>query len=262
MYNFIAKQKIVWIHIEIEKKYANNPHFAKAYHYFDKIVCVSNASADSFRKTFPDLKDKVMTVYNRININQILSLSQQNTEDRLPLLQPSIVSVCRLNTQKRVDRCILVAKLLKDMNVNFTWYVIGDGDPEMYTLLTDMIKTNQLETQFVLYGKTANPYYLIKQATICALLSDFEGYATFINEARVLQKPIVATNFTAIEEQIVNHVSGMIIDKEDLPAIANALKLLLENETLRDEMSHEILLDETHNQQVLRQTLELLNAHD
>lgn len=259
MYNFVAKRKIVWIHIEIEKKYANNQDFAMAYDSFDKIVCVSQASADSFRRTFPELEKRVNTVYNRINIERILSLSNDNTENRPCLAQPAIVTVARLNSQKRIDRCVMVARILKDMRVNFNWYIIGDGEPETYHELSKMITDNQLDDQFILYGKTSNPYYLINQATVCALLSDFEGYATFINEARILKKAIVATDFTAIEEQIINNKSGMIVDRFDHVKIAQSIALLLQDEKLRHSMSTAITLDETHNQAVLAQTLQLLD---
>lgn len=261
MYNFIAKRKIVWIHIEIEKKYANNPHFAKAYKSFDKIVCVSEASANSFKKCFPEINNRVTTIYNRINIVRINELAALNTENRTELMQPAIVTVARLNAQKRIDRCIRVAKILKDRQVEFTWYIIGDGETATYTSLSALIHDNQLEKHFILYGKTSNPYYLIKQAKVCALLSDFEGYATYINEARVLKKAIVATDFTAIEEQIVNNTSGIIVDRNDHEKIADSIELLLKDEVMRENMSTAIALDESHNQEVLKQTLAIL-AYD
>lgn len=257
-YNFTAKKKIVWIHIEIEKKYQNNPHFKNGYAAFDQIVCVSKASARSFERTFPELSSKVITIYNRINIDRILDLASKNTENRIMLEKNAIVTVCRLNIQKRVDRCIEVAKILKDLKVNFNWYIVGDGSEEMIQQLDMMIKENQLQDQFILYGKTSNPYFLINQAKVCVLLSDFEGYATFINEARVLKKPIVATNFTAIDEQIENEVSGYYFKKDDLKNIAETIKLLLNDENLSKKIASAIPLDQSHNEMVLHQTLGLL----
>ena len=59
-----------------------------------------------------------------------------------------------------------------------------------------------MEQTFTLLGKKENPYPYMKQADYFCLFSEYEGYGMVLEEAKILQKPILITNTAAKEAHI------------------------------------------------------------
>ena len=53
-------------------------------------------------------------------------------------------------------------------------------------------------------GVKENPYPYIKKADIYVQPSRYEGKSIAIDEAKILKKPIVVTNFSTAKDQIEN----------------------------------------------------------
>ena len=100
----------------------------------------------------------------------------------------TIVSVGRLSNEKGFDLAVEASKILKDKNINFRWYFIGDGNQR--EALEQKIKSYQLQNHVLLLGLKDNPYPYIKKAKIYAQTSRFEGKSIAIDEAKILRKPI------------------------------------------------------------------------
>jgi len=116
---------------------------------------------------------------------------------------------------------------------SFCWsIVIGEGSER--AALEQQIKEEKLEGKFVLLGEKENPYPYISNATIYAQTSRFEGRSSTINEAKILAKPIVVTNFDSVFEQIQSGVNGLIVEK-DADAIADAIVKLLNDTALQTQ---------------------------
>lgn len=111
--------------------------------------------------------------------------------------QICLVTVARLVEQKGIDRWIRVHSKLKKEGKNITVFVIGDGP--LKQTLQDQIKKEGLQDSFYLLGKQTNPYPYIKMADYFCLFSYFEGYGMVLEEAKILNKPILITNTAAIE---------------------------------------------------------------
>ena len=59
-----------------------------------------------------------------------------------------------------------------------------------------------LEEHFYLIGLKSNPYPYLKQADIYVQPSRFEGKSIALDEAKILNKPIVVTNYSTAKDQI------------------------------------------------------------
>ena len=92
-----------------------------------------------------------------------------------------------------------IAKQLVD-KFNFKWYIIGDG-PEK-SKLKRKIEEFALQETIILLGKQDNPYKYLAQADLYALPSMYESYPTVINEALVLNIPIISNDIPSIHEMI------------------------------------------------------------
>ena len=73
--------------------------------------------------------------------------------------------------------------------------------------------------------------------------SRFEGKWIAIDEAKILNKPILVTNFSTVRDQIANNKTGHIVEMSP-EAIANGIVELMTNKQLAKSLS-ENLANET-----------------
>ena len=119
--------------------------------------------------------------------------------------------------------------ILKERGVEFVWYVIGDG--EYRESMVDYITNHSLNDTFVLLGKKSNPYPYFKKARIYVQTSRREGFGLSIAEARLLNCPVVTTEFGAVWDQMVQGENGLVVSLEP-DAIADAIEKLLNDKEL------------------------------
>ena len=135
---------------------------------------------------------------------------------------------------KGLLRMVEVHRRLLDAGVQHTWHVLGDG-PD-HDLLEQAIEEQGVSGTFKLHGAIANPFPYYRFADICAVLSRYEGLCGVVNEARVLERPVIATRFSGIEEQIEDGVNGLIVE-QDVDAICDGLALLMRDAGLREQLA-------------------------
>ncbi len=238
-----ASKKIGFIHndytmLQLDKK-IDYPYFLKS----DYIVTISEVCQAILKEVFPDFASKITLMHNISLPETIKKLADQTTE--LSNEDFNIVSIGRLHEQKGFDIAIKACKILVDRGLNVKWYVIGEGGQRGY--LETLIKANQLEDTFILLGLKENPYSYVRMATIYAHPSRFEGKSIAIDEAKILHKPILVTNFPSAKDQIENGTTGVIVAM-DPQAIATGIENLLLNKefaySLVENLQNEILGNE------------------
>lgn len=164
-------------------------------------------------------------IYNYINFESVIEKSEKKQEEYFNKNTMNFVTVTRLVEQKAIDRLINVHKKLIDEKLNHSIYVIGDGP--LKEALQQEIKENKVEDTFKLLGKKENPYPYIKNADYFCLLSYFEGYGMAIEEAKILEKPIIITN-TAAREAVKSYKNSTILENSE-KAIYEGLKQIIIN---------------------------------
>jgi glycosyltransferase involved in cell wall biosynthesis len=214
-----AKKKATWLHDE-------KPYWMKSVQKYlceyDKIYGVSQAVVDAFCREYPHYKDKAAVFYNVIDIEEIKRKSEQ--DEIIPFKESfSIVTVGRLTEQKGYDIAIKAASILKKRKINFAWYAIGGGRDEKK--LKKLVEKYCLENQFVFLGRKKNPYPYMRQAQFFCLLSEFEGYGMVIEEAKILNKPIIITD-TAAREAVQNYENSIIVNNNEEAIYAEIKEVL------------------------------------
>lgn len=229
-------KKITWIHNDISKVFGRSLKSKikriidrGIYEKYDTLVFVSLDNLDKFNKVYDDiLLPHERVIYNYINADRILSLSQENEQYKniYDKNEINIVQVSRLVEQKAIDRLIKVhAKLIKE-GLQHHIYIVGDGPQK--DKLNKLIKENNVEKTFTLLGAKKNPYPYIKDADYFCLFSNFEGYPMVVEEAKILKKYIATTN-TAAREVLLNYPENSIIVNNDEEGIEKAIKELVNN---------------------------------
>lgn len=228
------RKKVAWVHNDIGQVFGKNLKSKikiridkKCYSNYNDIVFVSEDNKKEFEKIY-NLNNNRIVIQNYISSERVLEKSKQDFENIFEKEKINFLTVARLTNQKAIDRLIKVhSKLIKD-GFDHNFFVIGDG-PEKEKL-KEMIKLYDVEKTFKLLGKKNNPYPYIKHCNIFALLSYFEGYGMVLEEAKILNKPIIITN-TAARESVSTYKKSYIVDNTEegiYKGIKNSIKLLEE----------------------------------
>lgn len=234
-----AARKIGWVHIDYDKL-GMDPDFDV--YYFDKldhIVTVSEECAHILKKRFPEQRNKVNTIYNIVSpkvINRMVNQGEDDVYNRNGD-EVIILSIGRLHAQKGFETAIEACAMLVAQNYNVRWYIIGEGDER--EKLTALIHKYRMENHFFLLGLRSNPYPYIKQSDIYAQPSKFEGKSIAIDEAKILSKPILVTNFSTAKDQIEDGKNGLIVEM-DSSSVARGIMRLIDDRDLRSKLIHHL----------------------
>nr|WP_297099322.1 glycosyltransferase [Thermomonas sp.] len=201
----------------------------------DGYICVSAFVEDAMASAFPAIRKKLVTIYNLLapeQMRQGLNAGIHPFGDAPGVIR--LLSVCRLEeSQKALLRMVEVHRRLLDAGLPHEWHVLGDGPDR--GMLEQAIEAQGVAETFKLHGSITNPFPYYKHADICAVLSRFEGLCGVVNEARVLERPVIATRFAGVVEQIDDGVNGLIVE-QDVDAICAGLASLLRDAGLRERL--------------------------
>ncbi|MGE6595912.1 glycosyltransferase [Bacillus proteolyticus] len=226
-----ANKKIGFIHTDYDKL-GMDPNIDRGYfRSLDHIVTVSEECANVLKQRFSIYNDKIGVIHNIVSPSTINKMSQEKVD--LERKGVKLVSVGRLSHEKGFDLAIEACKNLVGDGYEIKWYIIGEGEGR--GKLEKMIEENHLQDHFLLLGLKENPYPYIREADIYVQPSRFEGKSIAIDEAKILHKPIVVTNFSTAKDQIKNEENGLIIDM-DAHSLSEGIKKLIHNEELRNKL--------------------------
>lgn len=227
-----AKKKIAWIntsyHLEkIEKQYQKNK-----YQEFNKIVLVSNSAKNIFKEVYPEFEEKLEIIYD---INNPKIMKEMSKIGRiLPVGdEVKLLTIGRLAKGKAYDIALEACKILKDRGIKFKWYTLGKGP--LKEEIEQKIDELGLKEHFILLGVTPNPYGYIKSADMYVQTSRFEGFGLAIAEARILNIPVVTTEFDAVYNQMVQRKNG-IVTQMNAQSVADGIMELIENSELKNSI--------------------------
>ncbi|UJF28773.1 glycosyltransferase [Kaistella sp. 97-N-M2] len=203
----ISQNKIGFIHTYYPKLKTDLQFDQTYFSALNKVLLVSKHCEIDFKTVFPEFASKSMVLHNINSPHLIRNLSVQLNPD---LKSNAVISVGRLETVKGFDLAVEAAHILQQDKVDFHWYIIGDGNEKRS--LEQQIATYHLENHFTFLGLKANPYPYIKNAKIFVQPSRYEGKSIAIDEAKILAKPIILTDFTTARDQVENGVTGIICE--------------------------------------------------
>ena len=251
-----ATKKYAWVNVSYRLNYEDKVFQEKYYDKYNKIVAVSDSAQDIFIETFPKYKDSTCVIYDINDSNMINKMSNigDTYEDKFEGIR--ILTIGRLAHQKGYDIALEACKILKSRGIKFRWYVLGKGqlEPE----IKKYIYENNLDEEFKLLGITSNPYKYIKDCDIYVQTSRFEGFGLAIAEARMLNVPVVTTEFDAVYNQMIDGKNGLVV-KMNATAVAEGICELINNKKLYDNIVSYLTQEKKGNTEELDKFYSLIN---
>ncbi len=221
-------KKIQWIHTD----YAHWSEFSEwskavtrndrsIYETYDEIVVLSEFCKNGLLKKLPSTAEKVRVIPNLVDGTKILKLVSVSSSVLMGGDYLKLVTVARIDHEKRIGRVLDLALELKRRNIDFKWYVIGDG-PEREAL-EEKNQEMGLSECVIFMGYMNNPYPIMAKCDELVLLSKYEGTPVTIDEAMVLGIGVVAPDIGGISEQLRHYTAKCLIDPENLQESADGI---------------------------------------
>lgn len=204
---FTKEYKIVSIHSTKSKEFTDNTFlnrlsklsYKTSYYFLDKVVCISKAIKEDLLQNcgfaFPE---KLKVIYNPHHIAEIEKMAEiplETEEEKKIFQKKTILFLGRLTTVKSPWHLLKAFSLLKNADCNLVF--VGDGAPDVLEYMNQLVGQLGLNEKVFFLGRKSNPYQYLKQASVLALSSKYEGTPNVIVEAIACGIPVVSSNCTA-----------------------------------------------------------------
>ncbi len=242
-----AKKKIGFIHNDYSKSDYRYYKIDKEYFYkLDYLATISDECVKVLKDYFPNLKDKIICIPNIVSCDYIDNLSKEYYPEEMKDKDwKYLVTTCRISiNDKGLDLIVECAKYFKDLNKKIKWIIVGGGGEE--DKLRDLIALNKVEQYVVITGQKNNPYPYVRNCDLFVQPSRFEGKSISVDEAKLLCKPILITDYSTAKDQIINNENGVIC-KIDSDEIANNIINLLNDTSLCDKFVSKLKMTKKSN---------------
>lgn len=177
--------------------------------YFSDVVITQSLSMDQDLKNY--IKRKTNVIHNPIPSNEILSLIKEKPSINFNNNFFNIISVGRLEYEKDYKTAILSISKLKRKIKNIKYYILGEGN--LKNKLEIYANSLGVADDIVFLGYIKNPYSLMKNSNVLLLTSLYEGFSNVILESLFLNVPVVATNSTGGNKEIIlNGKNGFLTE--------------------------------------------------
>lgn len=203
VYFFHSDYSKIDIDADLERQYVDKA---------DSIITVSNVCRKSLVHLFPEKAEDIYVLANLSSSKLIHKLALQYYPGEFDVSHKKlkIVSVGRLEAVKGFDLAVKAAGICKKKGMEFMWIIVGEGNERRN--LEVLIKEMQVSDCFRLVGLKENPYPYIYYSDILIQTSRLEGKSVVLDEARILGKPAIITNYNSANDQIRNGIDGLIVD--------------------------------------------------
>lgn len=191
----------------------------------DLITTVANSVAKELKEYYSCL-DGITVVGN--GVNEKIFAPNKNKPDEKYILYTG-----RLGYRKGLFDLIECGKYICNKYSDVNFIIVGDG--MLRNELQMRIKNLELDRRIIIKGHVSKSELieLYQNATIFVMPSHYEGLPTVLLEAMACGLPIVSTAVSGNLDVIENDKNGLLIPPKSPKEMANAISLLLEDDSLR-----------------------------
>lgn len=207
---------------------------------YKKIIANSNYISNLLIKYNLANKERVITIYNGIDVEELLSpIIDKNKEKKaLKISEDSkiIGIIGRLVPTKGIDLFVQTAEELAQINNNFTFLIVGDGpNRKEYEEMTRRIKT-KVDIRFIGWQKDIER--ILPIFDIFLFTSRGESFGIVLLEAMASGVPIVGFDIPGANEVVEKNVSAILVKPYDISKLVDAVLDVNSNSMLYNTLSN------------------------
>ena len=156
---------------------------------------------------------------------------------------PKLLLVGRLSSQKNIELAINAIAELKRQNIKVELWLAGDGQLErsLKNLTRDLKLRNQVKFLGRVESEKLIKFY--QDADMVIQTSFEEGFSSVLIEAMASGTPLIASDIQGTRSIVKNAYNGLLIDPRSVKSLTQAVKQLLQDDSLRESMVQNALND-------------------
>lgn len=201
-----ADEKIVFYHTSVDDLHEMHELVLPG---FDKIAALHEDQQKLLNKWYPRHSSKISVVENYTD-KELITIQSKEFNVDMPENKLILCSCGRFSSEKGFDMAVEAAKILKNNNIDFIWYFVGDG-PEKEKL-QNLIQKYGLEENIIITGMQKNPYPYMAACNIYVQPSYLEALGLTMLEAHRLNKPVITTATVGGNKLVENKKNGIICE--------------------------------------------------
>lgn len=190
-------------------------------------VAVSESTAEDLVKRGMD-GGSIRVVHNGVDVDRY-----RPDPGITPFQRPTILYLGRLKRYKRIDLVLRAVATLRERDVPCDLLVAGEGDER--PRLEELARALDLEdrAEFLGWVSEERKLELLRRAWVHVLTSEKEGWGISNLEAGACGTPTVASDSPGLRDSVVEGTTGRLVPHGDVGALADAIKALLTDRSLR-----------------------------
>jgi glycosyltransferase involved in cell wall biosynthesis len=197
----------------------------------DKVLTVSEAVRDLCIAEEGLPPEKVVTVYNGVDLGRLSSLPpdrQLRQRFGFAATDPIITSVANVRRIKGLETLIAAAGIVCREIPSARFLIVGgENEPDYGRELRETIKSMRLESNVIFTGLVESAIPMLKVSQVFCLLSRAEGFSNALLEGMACSLPCVASRVGGNAEAVVEEDTGFIVAAGDHQAAAERMLQLL-----------------------------------
>ncbi len=200
------------------------PHQKKMYQWtssrFDKVIAVSNSIWPYIQSDRGMDKSRIQTIYYGVDLRKFAAAEPYHDRS-----QYVFGTAARLVHQKGHTFLLEAIPEVVNEYPQARWVFAGTGDKEAE--LMDTCRRKGIESYVTFLGRRNDVPELLADWDAFVLPSLWEGFPNVLLEAMARCRPVVATRVEGSEELVLHEQTGLLVDKENPAALAQAMKQIL-----------------------------------
>ena len=205
----------------------------------DRIIAVSNASADAF-KDMKNRDKKLMVINNSLDMNEFKVTEDIRGELGISSDDIIIGIVGQISRLKGHDVFLRAASIILEKNKNVKFLVVGNIRRERdQELCEELINRLNIREHVVFTGYRQDIANIMSAIDILAFPTLKESFGRSAIEAMALGKPVVASNVGGVPEIVIDGKIGILVSPGDAEELANGLLELITDKKKREDMGKE-----------------------
>ena len=210
---------------------------------FTRIIAISEVVRKSLIIDMNVDPNRIIVIHNGIDLDKYYqNLPSANDLLYIKESNKSILGfIGRMETYKRPDLFINVAREIIEIKKEFYFIMVGDG-PKMDEC-RKMISNYGIDSYFILLGFRRDIANILKLFDGLFFTSSGEGFGIVILEAMAMGMPVFAINDGAISEIITHKKNGILLDTTEPELTAQEITRYFEDKSLIEKIRKQSIED-------------------
>lgn len=207
--------RIAWWHSSSDK--FNSGEYVSRLNNYEKFVVLTDAFADELKNKYPESQDKIVRIYNPIDIENVRKLSMSGLTHN----GDYFVCVSRLVNGKDIETLMRAFDVFWNKNNGPAVDLLIVGDGYARNRFEEIAKSLPAASHIKFLGTVKNPFALMRGACANILSSFGEGFALVLIEGAAVETLNIASDCkNGPREILINGKAGLLFEPGNIDELA------------------------------------------